>query len=482
MRRTCWLLLLALTSCKTDPATTVKEDEAAPLQAASSIGADGFMTVDAMVARAQGRSYWPDQTHDWQTSPAAMDSAACKDFKKFVLPDPVDDGSLPEEKQTLKTDGVMVVRGGVVLFETARGAYAGNGPTRLHPMWSASKSFSAAIFGALAQASAMPGADPASALGARLAAKLGHPLTTETRMGELLSPASLAALNTSPAFANLTVGHLLTMAPNLHWAERYAGSLTESTIVRMLWVAGKKSGAAKSWGGAYDMSAYAAKPLLDKPDTAQFGAEGVGKRFNYSSGNAVLLMRGLKDVYSDAEYDAMPWTTLFDRIGMRRVGFERDPAGTYVGSSYVHTTLHDMAKFGYALLNGGYYNGTQVIEKSWVDRFRRVAPVELEPGTTEEAIFEEQGFYGMGFYVNPDPKTLARTFTPGFYDTLAKAPYQGTRFFPNIPTDMFMAAGHYGQNIIIFPQDDLMLVRFSHDKEYWTKIDAMASKMRACFL
>ena len=472
------VLSLVAFSCKTPSGSKIKASGEAP--ATAGIGADGRMTVDAMIQHAQDRTAagfsWPDKDHDWREQLQPMDSVACQDFKKFIFPGVVNDDNLPEERQALRSDAMVVIKNGVIVFENYVGPYEAN-HKMLHPMWSASKSFSASFFGALAQASADAAAgipSPTAEIGQRLNAKLGHPFTVETKLKELFDP---SVLNKSEAFANLTVRDFLTMAPNLKWEERYAGDVGQSSIVKMLWAVGAK-----------DMAAFAARPITGATDEQQFGSEGAGNKFIYSSGNAVILMRALKGVFEGDDYTSLPWKALFDRVGMSQVVFERDPAGTFIGSSYVHTNLRDMARFGFALLNGGYYKDQQVIHKDFVQNFRDVAPVELKTTTSEDDVLKEQGFYGMGFYINPDPKMFAtatpvsRTFSDNFYSDLKKPPYSSDRFFPHMTTDMFMAAGHYGQNILIFPQEDLMVVRMSHDREYWTKIDAMASKAKQCFL
>src|SRR5262249_44467452 len=95
MRCATWLglLPLALWGCRTTTATQLKDDQDAPAAAAPVVGADGYMTVDSMVARAKGRNYWPDQTHEWRFNEQDVSSPACVDFKSYLFPPPTDDGS-----------------------------------------------------------------------------------------------------------------------------------------------------------------------------------------------------------------------------------------------------------------------------------------------------------------------------------------------------------------------------------------------------
>ena len=87
----------------------------------------------------------------------------------------------------------------------------------------------------------------------------------------------------------------------------------------------------------------------------------------------------------------------------------------------------------------------------------------LSPATTDDMIKEEGAYYSLGFWINPKARDMPK-------------------LFPNNPTDVFFAAGHYGQNIIVFPKEDLMIVRMSHDKEYFSKLDRIMQKARKCFL
>ena len=182
----------------------------------------------------------------------------------------------------------------------------------------------------------------------------------------------------------------------------------------------------------------------------------------------------------------MPWTVLFDRLGMKSTVFERDQKGVFVGSSYAHMTLRDMARFGYAYLNGGYFGGEQVIHPTFVQKARELGSGMRAAGTTDESITEEGSFYSLGFWINPNPGLIQRhgvkTFGADFPHTDGNGLARGSKFFPNSPVDVFFAAGHYGQNILVFPKDDLMVVCMSHDNEYFSKLDRMMTKARACFL
>lgn len=447
-------------------ACSPKTDDADQGSADLSASDDGpMMTVDAMIARAKQRDYWP-KGEPWRAWPdditrPILATPACQDFQSFMFP-PADADQkrakqlntsvdkLPDAETALRTDSVMVIKHGRVMYENYAGAYAGH-PERRHSVWSASKSITAGLIGAIVEQSERLSRGE-SVPGAKLG-RSGKPITLATPISDLMDASELSA---DPKVGALTIEQLLGMAPNLKWAERYDGDITQSNIIRMLWLDGPK-----------DMSGYAA--------SVGFGPEGPGNKFIYSSGNAVILMRAFQSLFGD-DYDRLPWTALFDRLGMQSVTFERDRKGVFVGSSYVHLQLQDLARFGYAYLNGGFFAGEQVVHPGFIEKARELSLGMRASGTTDADIMEEAGFYGLGFWINARPDQLARD---GIKQFGAKGPQQ--KFFPNVPADTFFAAGHYGQNIYAFPQDDLLVVRMSHDSEYWTKLDRMMSKSRACF-
>jgi CubicO group peptidase (beta-lactamase class C family) len=331
---------------------------------------------------------------------------------------------LKDEDQPLFTDGAIVVKRGTIVYENYVGPYQGH-PEKRHCMWSATKSFTTGLVGAIVQSGKTT--------------KGGQPIGLGTTLAELGGQAD------DPRVAQMTLEDLLSMnLPDPAWNEGYDGNISTSSVVRMLWVDGPE-----------DMGKLAAS-ILVKPGGSTTTS------FRYSSGTAVILFRALKDLYG-ADYDRLPWTALFDRLGMKSAVLERDQSGTFVGSSYAHMTLRDMARFGYAYLNGGWFAGEQVIAPSFVDKARVIGKGMLAPATTDDMIKEEGAYYSLGFWINPKARDMAK-------------------LFPNNPTDVFFAAGHYGQNIIVFPKDDLMIVRMSHDKEYFSKLDRIMQKARRCFL
>lgn len=455
------LSLLALGACRgagTDDASATEDDlsqakaDAAPL-----------MPTSAMIERATHRDYWPDGDHDWRAlsandQAALMRKKACADYASFLFPAADADqktaaklgttvDKLTQEQQALRSDGVIVVKGGTIVYESYVGPYAGHAEKK-HCMWSASKSFTTGMVGAIIQSGKKD--------------RNGQPIGLSTPMSSLSDVADAR-------IAKLTVEDLLSMnLPSPAWNEGYDGNIKTSSVVGMLWN-----------DGAHDMASYARKTLLGPP------ANGDETSFRYSSGAAVILFDALRSVYTPEEYARLPFDSLFDKLGMKSAVLERDQKGTFVGSSYAHMTLRDMARFGYTYLNGGYFGGQQVIAPAFVDKARVIGNGMIAKGTSDEAIEEEGSFYSLGFWINPNPRVLQnqgiKTFGAQFPKNETNGLKAGSKFFPNTPVDVFFAAGHYGQNILVFPKEDLLVVRMSHDNEYFSKLDRMMSGARACF-
>jgi len=171
-----------------------------------------------------------------------------------------------------------------------------------------------------------------------------------------------------------------------------------------------------------DMAGFAeAKPLVAE----------VGKVFSYSSGTAVMLSRLWQDAIGDkAKALAWPRAALFEPLGMHSAVLETDEQGTFVGGSYLYATAHDWARFGQFLLQGGVWNGNQVLPAGFVDWMREPAPASK--------------VYGKGqLWIEG----------PGDEDS------PGAGVAAGLPRDTYWMEGHDGQTVTIIPSEQLVIVR-----------------------
>lgn len=203
----------------------------------------------------------------------------------------------------------------------------------------------------------------------------------------------------------ITTEHLLQQTSGLNYVENYS---SYSSATNMLFYKG-------------NMAAYvAALPLKVQP----------GLLFYYSSGNSNLLSQIIRQTVGNASYHAFPYTHLFHKIGMHHTLLEPDASGTFVGSSYIHASARDYARFGLLYLNKGTWNGDTILPASWV-----------KASVTAPAANKLKN-YGYQFWLN------------GFDDD-----EPSKKAYPEAPADMFMANGYGGQRIYVIPSKRLVMVR-----------------------
>lgn len=210
-------------------------------------------------------------------------------------------------------------------------------------------------------------------------------------------------------------------APLYDWQNDERKKITTNDLLHM------NSGLA--WDEDYGKISDVTKMLFLSPDMTQSQLEkkAVGKpnqTWNYSSGTTNLLTKIIRNSFkTHQEYINFWYASLIDRIGMNSMIVEQDMMGNFVGSSYGWATARDWAKFGLLYLHKGNWNGDQVFDPSWEQYVRT-------PTNTS------QGKYGAHFWLNQD------------------------QYFPDAPKEMYSCSGYQGQKILIFPNHDLVIVRF----------------------
>ena len=219
----------------------------------------------------------------------------------------------------------------------------------------------------------------------------------------------------------ITLRQLLQMRSGLRHTEG-GDPPYDSDEVRMLFLDGRD-----------DMAAYAeAQPLEAVP----------GRKFEYSSASSVILAdiatRSLTDSPDPtlrrlalAEFMR---TRLFEPLGMRSMLPEFDAAGTMVGSSLIHGTARDWAKFGDFLRSGGAVRGAQLVPRGWIDFM--ITPSPRNPG------------YGAQLWLNRPQRDGTEVLFPG-----------------KAPQSLFACIGHLGQYVLVSPAQKLVVVRLGKSDE-----------------
>lgn len=205
----------------------------------------------------------------------------------------------------------------------------------------------------------------------------------------------------------ITIRHLAQMTDGLAFKEDYGDPSAE--VMQMLFGEGRG-----------DVGRSAAKAALGpRPGTS----------WSYSSGSANILSRILRDTLGGRDaYRALLQDRLFAPIGIKRAVPEFDASGTWIGSSYLHATARDFARFGLLYLRGGAWEGRQLIPTDWVEAARTPTAA-------------SNGFYGALFWLNAIDRATGKP-----------------AITPLLPSDVFFARGFGGQLITIIPSRDAVIV------------------------
>jgi CubicO group peptidase (beta-lactamase class C family) len=210
----------------------------------------------------------------------------------------------------------------------------------------------------------------------------------------------------------ITLDHLLRMSSGLAFTEHYDDFTSD--VVSMLF-----------GPAAVDTGGFAARqPLAFAPDS----------HWSYASGTTNIIQKVLRESFPSTE---AYWRYLFDRLyaplGMTHSFLEPDAAGTFVGSSFGYGSARDWARFGQLFLDDGIWAGQRLLPEGWVDY--STTPTPKAP----------YGSYGAHWWLNvgePDDPTA--------------------RPFQSLPQDLYRASGFEGQNVIIVPSRDLVVVRLGY--------------------
>ncbi len=216
--------------------------------------------------------------------------------------------------------------------------------------------------------------------------------------------------------AGITVGHLLRMESGLDCP----GGLTP-------WAMGDKH--FRVYSGLSDVYGYVA----GLPARAQ-----AGTRCAYQNSDAIALAAVVREtaLAHGIPFVDAPWELLFDPLGMHSTVLHADPAGNFILSGFSTATALDWARFGQLYLDDGRWQGNQLLPAGWLDYALTPAPSDDEPVYGGALLWLGHQVLGERLFGrNP----LAAQLPP-----------------------CLMAAGHYGQRVIIIPDHRLVVVRLGH--------------------
>jgi hypothetical protein len=219
------------------------------------------------------------------------------------------------------------------------------------------------------------------------------------------------------AFADARVRDVMDMATCLRYSEDYADPKAE------VWEYAKASNPLPQPGtGPVGTTAYL-RTLQPEPGCR------VGEAFAYKTPNADVL-GWIVARASGKSVATLLSERIWRRLGMEQAGyFQLDATGMPVAGGGFSAGLRDLARFGQLLLDGGRWQGEQLIPRSVVEDIRR--------GGSRAA--------------------FARSGHPG----LAGWSYRDMWWITHNAHGAFAARGVHGQTIYIDPQAEMVIVRFA---------------------
>lgn len=274
------------------------------------------------------------------------------------------------------TQGVVVTRRGALVAEWYED---GAGPETYGASWSVGKSFTSALIG--------------------IALERGDISDVNVPMTDYYPSWS------ADGRADIRLEHVLHMASGLEWVEEYdVGSANDSDVAQLVLTTESP------------LDYVIERPLEVAPNT----------RFHYSSGDT-LLLSGLLAQETGMSAGEYAEKHLFSKLNIQGAEWWRAHTGETLTYCCLDMTTRDFARFGLLYMNGGVFDGEQVVPAEWVTKSLTSSP----------------NYVGYGYQwwlIGKDSS--------------------------GIPADTFAALGHDGQFIYVIPSLELVVVRNGHyDKD-----------------
>jgi len=219
----------------------------------------------------------------------------------------------------------------------------------------------------------------------------------------------------------ITIEHLVTMTSGLAWDEWSAAHGSSANDIDSLWFDCKDT-----------ITCVLNRPWWEEP----------GKLFTYNGGGMAILGEILKNS-TNMNIDEFSKKYLFEPLGIENARWSQFPGGIWDGSGAFYLTPRGMIKFGVTYLNKGFWNGESIIPFEWVEKSSTSFGNNIEiniPG-------EDSGKNGYGY-----------TWWT------SELNHSGNN------TKMFRAGGWGGQEIMVFPEINMVIVFTAGDYASKTKL------------
>jgi CubicO group peptidase (beta-lactamase class C family) len=186
--------------------------------------------------------------------------------------------------------------------------------------------------------------------------------------------------------------------------------------------------------GARDKTAFAIGLGQDAPP---------GEAWAYNNSAIQTLSEVLGDATGEDPADYAT-SRLFDPIGMRRSAMSQDGAGNTLTFMGLRTTCLDLARFGYLMLNGGRWDGEQIVSAEWVAEATGRSSTDLNAA------------YGYLWWLNRrGPIASPAVATTG----AGQGSIADGQMVPDAPEDVFWALGFRNQIVAVIPSERIVAVR-----------------------
>jgi CubicO group peptidase (beta-lactamase class C family) len=258
-------------------------------------------------------------------------------------------------QQNVDLHSLLVIRNGYIVSETYFGSTT---PETRREIYSVTKSFIATLVG--------------------IAIDKGLISGVERPVVEFFPDRSFA--NLDAAKQAMTLEHVLTMTTGLDWTEG-------DPAYRQIY-------GSRDW----------VQSMLDEPMRSPPGSP-----FNYCSGCSHLLSAIIQRQTGMNTRD-FAQRELFGPLGITGAAWDTDTTGIPIGGWGLKLTPREMAKLGYLYLNGGMWDGRQIVSSEWIETAtRKHTATDSELGYGYQwwtyprwGAYAALGRYGQTIFVVPD--------------------------------------------------------------------------------
>ncbi|NRB64123.1 MAG: serine hydrolase [Saprospiraceae bacterium] len=226
-----------------------------------------------------------------------------------------------------------------------------------------------------------------------------------------------------PAFAKITIEHLLNMESGISFNESYYTPFSD---------------AAKYYYGR-NLEKYLTKLKIEREP---------GQGFRYKSVNTILLAQIIESATKQPLNEYMS-SRIWQKIGAEFDGSLSMDKKEGIAKAFagLNGKAIDFAKFGRLYLNKGQWEGQQIVPAYWVDRSSEVGEGSDYYG------YRYQWWRPQNYQKYKDNVTYNQPFR-------IINDEEGQPNYVAKPNDYYTASGHLGQYIAIVPQHNMLIIRF----------------------